>query len=385
MFFRDHELSDRIGFVYQRWEAEKAAEDFIARLRDIGSRHAGERPPVVSVILDGENCWEGYRDDGGPFLSALYGALAGARDIRTRTPADVLADPAPVPRLARLHSGSWIDADFHIWIGHPDKNRAWDLVAGARRALVDAQATPERFPAAWQALYRAEGSDWFWWFGDDHHTSDLSVFDRLFRDLVGAAYTEVGLAAPAALGMPVTRGARPSGTAPIGFIHPTVDGRATTFYEWHAAGRVVLGVGTATHRMPTLGRELFYGFDAERFYLRLDFARRSMPGADVDLGIEIVEPRPLRLRVRGLVGGDRPVVRLTGDAAEEAVAGAACRIGELIELGVPFASLGLVPRESVALLVQALRDGRPFESYPADEGITFTVPDENFEASMWTV
>ena len=386
LFFRDHDLSDRIGFVYQRWDADEAVADFVARLREIGRAHAGARPPVVSVILDGENCWEGYRDDGGQFLTALYGTLASAAGIRMRTPSDVLADGAPVSRLARLHSGSWIDADFHIWIGHPEKNRAWDLVAGARSALIEAGATPDTSPRAWQALYRAEGSDWFWWFGDDHHTADLAVFDRLFRDLVRAAYTEAGLAPPGSLRLPVARGAAAlGGTAPIGFIHPTLDGRPTTFYEWHEAGRAMSSAGTATHRAPTLVRQLLYGFDADRLYLRLDLAARVAPGGDVDLGVEILEPRPVHVRVHGLTAGERPVSRISEEGGESEVPGAACRVGEVIEIGLPFSSLGLAPRDAVALVAVALRDGRPFESYPTEEGITFVVPDEDFEASMWSV
>jgi len=385
LFFRDHALSDRIGFVYQRWDERAAAADFVAHLRRIARDHRGDRPPVVSVILDGENCWEHYREDGNPFLAALYHALEEASDIRTRTPSDVLADAASAPSLARLHSGSWIDADFHIWIGHAEKNRAWSAVARARQALVDAGVTHERAPGAWRALLRAEGSDWFWWFGDDHHTSDRAVFDRLFRDLVRAAYTEAGLAPPGSLRLPIARertGAG-AGTIPIGFISPTIDGRRTAFYEWSSAGRFVFGTGGSMHRARGLVRELHYGFDAERFYLRLDFTGAPSPGDDVDLGLEWLEPRPMRLRIAGLGVGDRAVV--VGRAGgEEPLAGARCSIGALLELSVPFASVGLAPGETVALLVQALRGGQPVESYPGEEGLTFTVPGPDFEAEMWS-
>src|SRR5207244_5406944 len=141
------------------------------------------RPPVVAVILDGENCWEYYADDGRPFLTALYDALAAAPDIRTRTPSQVLEDHPDPPRLANLHSGSWIDADFHIWIGHPEKNRAWELLSRARRAAGEKAST-----AALEALLKAEGSDWFWWLGDEHYSRDKVLFDRLFRAHLRAAY-----------------------------------------------------------------------------------------------------------------------------------------------------------------------------------------------------
>jgi alpha-amylase/alpha-mannosidase (GH57 family) len=387
LFFRDHALSDRIGFVYQRWEPVDAAADFVERLRAIAREHRGETPPVVSVILDGENCWEHYRDDGDPFLDALYRTLEAAPDIRTRTPSEVIAAPArPWPALERLHSGSWIDADFHIWIGHGEKNRAWEAVARARRALTEAGVTHERSPAAWRALLRAEGSDWFWWFGDDHHTADRAVFDRLFREILTAVYTEGGLPVPAALRLPIARGAGgPAGEAmPIGFISPTIDGRRTTFYEWDGAGRFVFGAGGAMHRGSGLARALHFGFDAERLYLRLDFAAGAPPGEGVDLRLERIEPRPMRVRVVGLAAGERTVSGGPTDGPQAPLDGARCHVGPLLELAVPFASLGLAPGEIVTLLVQVLRDGQPVESVPSDEGLSFTVPGPDFEAEMWS-
>ena len=386
LFFRDHALSDRIGFVYQRWDARDAADDFIAQLRRIARDHRGDVPPLVSVILDGENCWEHYPEDGDQFLNALYRGLAEAKDIRTRTPSEVLAEGRAIGALPRLHSGSWIDADFHIWIGHAEKNRAWDQLAHARKALVAAGATPESAPEAWAALARAEGSDWFWWFGEDHYTGDRPVFDRLFRELVSAAYTGAGLGPPASLRLPIVRPDAASGSRqpPVGLVTPTIDGRRTTFYEWHAAGHCAVGAGAAMHKGGGLVRDLYYGFDAERFYLRLDFAAGAPPGAALDLRIDLVEPRPLRLRIAGLAAGERPVLAAAAGEAERPLEGARCSIQTLLELAVPFASLGVGPGELMGLLVQALRGGQPVESYPGEEGLTLAVPGPDFEATMWS-
>ena len=386
LFFRDHALSDRIGFVYQRWDARAAAADFLAQLRRIARDHRGEMPPVVSVILDGENCWEHYPEDGDRFLTELYRSLAEAPDVRTRTPSDVLADRSAPGVLPRLHSGSWIDADFHIWIGHPEKNRAWEQLARARAALVAAGVTPESAPAAWEALARAEGSDWFWWFGDDHATGDRAVFDRLFRELVSTAYQGAGLAPPASLRLPIARPEAAAGSrhAPIGFVTPTVDGRQTSFYEWHDAGRAAVGAGSSMHRVEGLVRELYYGFDAGHFYLRLDFAGGGPPGDAFDLRIDLVEPLPLRLEVAGLAAGERPVRLEAAGESDRAIDGAVCRIGSLLELAVPFVSLAVAPGDRVAMLVQALRSGQVVESYPGEEGVTFVVPGADFEATMWS-
>jgi len=387
LFFRDHELSDRIGFVYHHWRAEDAVADFLGRIRRIGEEHRGTSVPVVSVILDGENCWEYYPEDGGPFLDALYTALENAPDIRTRTPSEVIADSSAIEPLAQLHSGSWINADFKIWIGHPEKNRAWDLLSRARRALVESSGDGSRDSPAWESLSAAEGSDWFWWFGDDHYTADKAVFDRLFREHLHGAYERAGLASPGWLQVPIAQGGRRarSESQPSGFIRPTLDGKRTQFYEWHAAAQHRLGAGGGSmHRGAGLAEALYFGFDPRQLYVRLDFANGRLPGPEVDLVFEVLAPRPMRIRVNGLDSGERDVLWEGGEHDHEPVGGSRCAVANILELGIPFASLGVVAGESVEILGTLVRDGAPIETLPADDLIRFAVPDESFESAMWS-
>ena len=386
LFFRDHELSDRIGFVYHHWGAEDAVSDFLGRVRRIGREREGPEPPVVSVILDGENCWEQYADDGGPFLEALYGALETAGDIVTRTPSQVLDAERPIEALPTLHSGSWINADFRIWIGHPEKNRAWDLLSRARRALVESGAKLATHPAAWESLDAAEGSDWFWWYGDDHYTPDKAIFDALFREHLMAAYEGASLPVPGWLRVPVAtpRRRQDRDRTPVGFIHPIIDGRCTEFYEWHGAARVRLGAGGGSmHRDAGFARDLYFGFDLERLHLRVDFAGVDPPGADVTLAIDVLAPKPARLLVTGLIPGVRPVTWSSEDRRGE-VAGAAAAIDTVLEVSVPFASLGLATGTDVEMLLALTRDGQPIETLPEDDLIRYRVPDATFESAMWS-
>ena len=385
LLFRDHELSDRIGFVYANWDAEEAATDFVARVQRIGEAWEGAARPVVSVILDGENCWEHYPLDGGPFLEALYTRLEQSPVIRTRTPSEVLSDGAP-ELLPELHTGSWIDADFHIWIGQPEKNRAWDLLARARRALLETGATPSSHPAAWQALEAAEGSDWFWWFGEDHYTPDKDVFDRIFREHLMAVYGEAGVPVPAWLEIPVTRSTveRGSPTMPLGFVHPVLDGRPTHFYEWHAAGRFRIGAGGGSmHRHAGLARDLYVGFDAARCYVRVDFSD-GPPGDGVDLTLEILSPRPARVRVRGSGPGAHDVVWDDPERRGTRIPDAVCCVETVLEMAVPFAAIPLTAGEEVEMLARLLQDGEPLESLPTDALVRFTVPSEAYEHWMWS-
>jgi alpha-amylase/alpha-mannosidase (GH57 family) len=389
LFFRDHDLSDRIGFVYSTWKAADAIADFLRQLRRIGEGHkAAGLPgrPVVSVILDGENCWEHYPEDGRPFLEALYTALDAAADIRTRTPSEVLADGTAPARLEFLHSGSWIDADFHIWAGHPEKNRAWDLVARTRSALVAAGCTRESHPGAWDSLGAAEGSDWFWWFGEDHYTADKALFDNLFRSHLQAVHEKAGLLVPNWVSVPIV--SRPTGDTvhepPTGIVSPVIDGRMTRYYEWHGSGSWQLGTGgSAMHRVTApLASGMRYGFDSERLYLRVDFADGQVPGGDVTVDVEVLAPVPMTLHAGFLAVGSWKIEREEGDVVTP-VGDAA--LDDVLELAVPFAVLGASPGHGIELLLHFDRGAERLESLPPGQPLRVTRPGPDWEASNWSV
>ncbi|CAN5520217.1 glycoside hydrolase family 57 protein [soil metagenome] len=201
MLFRDHGLSDAIGFEYQRWDADAAAHDFLSRLaerkRAIVQEH-GEQSlehAVVPIILDGENCWEFYVDNGAPFLRALLRALSTDDRFVTVTCAEAASAPhrSTMPPLESLIAGSWIDGNFDIWIGSPEKNLAWELLAQARAVV---SATDPSHASAREALLIAEGSDWFWWYEARHQAPNKYDFDVLFRYHLRTIFDIVGAPAP---------------------------------------------------------------------------------------------------------------------------------------------------------------------------------------------
>src|SRR5262249_54093600 len=161
--------------------------------------------------------------------------------------------------------------------------------------------------------------DWFWWFGDDHWTADRAIFDGLFREHLAAVYERAHGPAPAWVRVPVIPQLEATGGTlePIGFIEPDIDGERTQFYEWHAAGRFRLGAGgAAMHHEAGRVRELYFGFDCERFFLRLDFAPGKLPGDGVGLAVELLAPRAARLSVPGLAPGAHPVILERAPGAE---------------------------------------------------------------------
>ncbi|HSN91543.1 MAG TPA: glycoside hydrolase family 57 protein, partial [Anaeromyxobacteraceae bacterium] len=192
MLFRDRPLSDLIGFTYAKVPGREAALDLVSRLEAIGAEgsRGGADRPTVGVFLDGENAWEHYPSSGHGFLEALYGELESSAELETATLSEAVA-PAGGPTLPRVHSGSWIESSFRIWIGHSEDRKAWTALGRAREALAAAErdgTPPELVERARRHLLAAEGSDWFWWYGEDFTTELAAEFDALFRGhLVRAA------------------------------------------------------------------------------------------------------------------------------------------------------------------------------------------------------
>lgn len=215
IFFRDHHLSDKIGFDYQSWKAEDAAADMIESIRDIRQaildRHGEDalQNACIPIILDGENCWEYYEANGYHFLQALYKSLSAADDIQTVTFSEAIADIGSenIRPIDNITAGSWINGNFKIWIGHEEKNQAWELLADAAKLFdlleVDDAGFAQTKELAFRELLKAEGSDWFWWYGDDHHSHHKDIFDELFRLHLINFYTILGIKPPEELSIPI--------------------------------------------------------------------------------------------------------------------------------------------------------------------------------------
>lgn len=190
MFFRDRHLSDAIGFSYQHMKPDDAVYDLVRNLEQIAGNIPVGEDRIVVIALDGENPWSYFSDRGEGFLTGLMERLDQHADIDVVTISAFLDKQPDIRFIDHLHSGSWIDNDFHIWIGDPVKNRAWELLAEARGFLqdIDNFATEEKKHTALRHMYAAEGSDWFWWYGEPNHSPSDSEFDRLFRSHLQMIY-----------------------------------------------------------------------------------------------------------------------------------------------------------------------------------------------------
>jgi alpha-amylase/alpha-mannosidase (GH57 family) len=380
--FRDHRLSDLIGFSYQSWDATAAATDFVGRVREAGRRFAtagGGEEAVVSVILDGENAWEHYPGGGRPFLRALYRQLLEATDVQTVTMSEAVAGPArPLPSV---FPGSWIGGDFQIWAGHGDDHRAWAQLADARAALasVHCEVAPEVLAHAREELFIAEGSDWFWWYGDDHSSDHDHEFDDLFRRHVRNVYRALGLVTPDALHRSNITTKPQLGAVQLGVLtSPAIDGRARDFTRWAGAVDVPLTAGAGTmHRVTdSLVERFLVAADRQYLYFRLDgrdLARRLAAG-HVRLALLQDHPTTQRLAFPH------------AHAGSGYEAGPRWRADEVVTVAVPFDALGSRPGDSIRISILVTDPaGQVIEQHPANRALTLTAPGAWHDATNWVV
>jgi len=209
-FFRDDHLSDLIGFDYQSWGNADAVANFMHELAGIHHRTQGETAPVVSIIMDGENAWEHYPENGLPFLTALYQAISEHKDFELTTFTDYLSQHQKQPLLKRMSAGSWVYGNLSTWIGDAAKTRGWELLIDAKLAFDDAKLkghlSPERLQAAEEQLRICEGSDWCWWFGDYNPGAAVRDFDNLYRSHLRKLYQLIGHVVPNNVEKPISAG-----------------------------------------------------------------------------------------------------------------------------------------------------------------------------------
>jgi alpha-amylase/alpha-mannosidase (GH57 family) len=368
--FRDHGMSDRIGFHYQTWDAGAAATDFVEHVRAAGRRFAeatGGEVATVPVILDGENAWEYYDGGGRPFLRALYRALSEAEDIETVTMSEAASGPAHT--LPSIFPGSWINGDFYIWIGHRDDHRAWDQLSDARAAFDQHAAglPPESRDRALEELLIAEGSDWFWWYGDDHSSDHDADFDDLFRRHLRNAYTLLGLPVPEELfATNISTGAGLDRLDPSGVLAVTLDGKETSFLEWVGAVAPALSKpGGSMHEVAasTLVSEVLVGRSADALCIRLKGSGLISQVASGTATLALV------------IGG--PEVRIL--PLERSWLG----VGTIIEAAIPFSRIGLDAGD-VQFAIQ-IRDQSDavLETVPHGRLWTVAVPQPGLLSADW--
>ncbi len=281
MFFRDHILSDKIGFEYSRWNPHDAARDFVNILLSIKSGifarygESGLKNAAVPIILDGENCWEYYPNNGYDFLKALFSYITITPELKTIRFIDAVEDNSSnfQSPLRNIRAGSWIDANFNIWIKDDINIKAWSMLSIARKLFEELkpQLSDDTITQITNEFMIAEGSDWFWWYYPNHIAENKSDFDVLFRWRLARIYNMLGKEIPKEILTSLSMDSSANLLMPKAKITPKIDGIIDDDGTWNNAGRVILQKQFSTMHQ-NIGEEttIYFGNDSDFIYFRID-------------------------------------------------------------------------------------------------------------------
>jgi hypothetical protein len=288
--FRDHGLSDLIGFTYQYKGAEDAVEHFLGSLETI---YQENDEPTVFIIVDGENAWEFYENNGFDFFSALYKRLEETTWCKCVS-MDEISHRGNHTKLKSLHPGSWIHGTFDTWSGHPQKNRAWELIYQTKRDVENFQGgiAEDAARKIEDHFLASECSDWFWWYGDDHVTDFASEFDTLFRGHLIAIYDLLGMVPPANLFITIIsmNSSAPFWVKPSAPLTPTIDGKYSSFFEWIGCGSMdEKKLYSTMDRVRGPIEILYYGHDKKAIYVAFEGLLSSVDRRGLKLQVMLEE------------------------------------------------------------------------------------------------
>jgi len=396
--FRDKNISNAISFDYQKMDSSYAAGDLVRNLQNINdytSRFGHES--LVSVVLDGENPWEGYHESGEPFLRALCKRLSESQAVYPTTVSDYLDKHPPKDELQNLYTGSWINHNFDIWIGDPEENAGWNYVGRTREFLEKESRkgiiSKEKLKLAWMNLYAAEGSDWFWWYGDDFSTDCDEEFDLIFRTHLSNVYTVTGHDVPDYLKESIlyVKEVQPA-QPPIAFIEPVIDGVNTYFYEWTDSGyHDVERYGGTLYRGESYLSRVYFGFNKKTLFLRFDplTGSTAINGRDLRVYFNIIQPKEYQITFP-LSFDPEKIKQFTLNSSEDGVTFDkvgdydSIKAKQTIELSIPFKDLKIKPNEVMHFYVQVKTCKTQLDRYPRRGYLTLMVPGEEFELSSWS-
>ena len=400
LVFRDHSLSDLIGFVYSGMGAKEAAQHLIQRLKDCAKPVLQKKKDaVVPIILDGENAWEFYPQSGREFLRRVYDLIARDPEMEATTVSEAIARTASFGELSSLVPGSWINANFNVWIGAPEDNRSWDYLHEAREFY--GEAAPRASDAARQLAYEelliAEGSDWNWWYGPEHRSANDREFDELYRKHLSNVYQALGSTPPEHLAQPIAAGvARPYFAPQTAYIHPRIDGSTAGYFDWIGAAMYTADRHSgAMHGKQFLLDAIYAGVDDASLYARLDFADLPQEAFKVMVAIDVESPQqptPLRWRLEAEVEKTLKSWELSEVEPERIVIRSeipqqgALRVSlsKRFEFQVPLAELRAQKGTALHLRFSLWRNGLPLDALPLEGSMRIPVcTEQEMENSIY--
>lgn len=275
MVFRESTIPNLIGFEYQNHNPIATANDLYDRIKVLQSKilSSPDNEHLLTIALDGENCWENYLEDGASFLKTLYTLITEDDSLETVLLSDYLEKTKEDRLLPKIASGSWINRNFKLWIDEPVKDIAWTYLKRVRQDFanfVKREPLNPNIELARRELFICEGSDWFWWYGEPNDSGRDNIFDFLFRTHLKNVYRYLDLDTPKYLDDPLSdiSTSKPS-KYPKSLITPSINGKNVVDEddEWNNAGYIEIPDGPVL-RESKLFDKIRFGNDQNNFYLK---------------------------------------------------------------------------------------------------------------------
>lgn len=276
IIFRDSVIPNLITFEYSRHDNVASANDLFDRIKTVHDKlkNSPSKCHLLTIAMDGENSWDDYQKDGSVFLERLYSLINSDRDIKTVLVSDyVNKNKTSEKLLKKVASGSWVNQEFQLWIAEPTKNIAWKYLVQTRNDLKEAEnsgrLSKEQIKQAKAEIYIAEGSDWFWWYGEPNDSGQDHIFDYMFREHLRNVYQIIERPIPSYLDMPLISVMGKPMKNPIKTFTPLMNGLIQDNDEWRNAGCIVIPDGPILQENKLLDR-IYFGNDYNNLYIRFD-------------------------------------------------------------------------------------------------------------------
>ena len=286
VIFRDRSIANLINFEYGGLDSKMAANDLYDKIKIIQNKLlvSPDDKHLLTIALDGENCWENYQNDGNEFLNLLYSLIENDDSLETVLITDYIKEDKHKKSLEKIHSGSWIDKTFQYWIGESTKNKAWSYLKQTRddyEAFAKENKDHPNLELAHRELMIAEGSDWFWWYGEPNNSGQDYVFDYMYRERLKNVYLALGLQTPEQLDVSLITKIEMPFKHPTNYISPRMDGLKESYNDWYHSGNINMLDGPVFRENKNVDK-IHFGCDNNNVYFRLHVNKNSSDNSFID-------------------------------------------------------------------------------------------------------
>lgn len=275
IIFRDAVLPNLISFEYPNYDAQTAAKDLYDRIKVVANKfiNSPHENHLLTIAMDGENAWRNYADGGNAFLNELYGLICNDDSLETVNISEYMENVQHIQKLDSITTGSGVNREFRFWTAEPTKNIAWrylfNVYEDLKKFEQEENIARELIKKAYEHLYIAQGSDWFWWFGEPNDSGQDHLFDYLFREHLKNIYIILGKTVPQNLEEPLATFTGKPSRIPKGLISPTLRGKSDYEAEWKNAGCIDVPASPLIQENKLFNR-ICFGCDYDNLYFLFD-------------------------------------------------------------------------------------------------------------------